>query len=432
MVLDEIVKAQKRGEAKGITSICSAHPWVLKAAMQKGTPRDSESLRVLLIESTCNQVNQFGGYTSMTPKDFVAYVRGIAEENSFPFENVILGGDHLGPNVWQNEPADSAMQKSAVLMKDYVQAGFVKIHLDCSMRLGDDPQGALDVGVSAKRAAQLAKVAEDTFSLSQRERGRSEGAPRYVIGTEVPVPGGAHEHEEGVSVTKAKDARQTIEVTREAFYREGLQSAWERVTGVVVQPGVEFGDDFVLEYQPGKAKELSRFIEDQSMIYEAHSTDYQTRDALRNLVRDHFAILKVGPGLTFAFREAVFALAMMENELFPADERSNIISVLDDVMIHHPEHWKKYYRGNESEQAFKRKYSLSDRVRYYWPNPQIQSALEKLLHHLEQKPTPFSLLNQFTPLQYKRIRRGEIENAPKSILLGYVQEVLSEYQAAQS
>ncbi len=360
----------------------------------------------------------------MTPKDFVTYVRGIAKENNFPFENIILGGDHLGPNVWQNEPADSAMQKSAEMIRDYVLAGFVKIHLDCSMRLNDDPRNALDVEVSAKRAAQLAKVAE-AFRVD------GTPSPRYVIGTEVPIPGGAHEHEDSVSVTKVEDALQTIEVTREAFAREGIGSAWERVIAAVVQPGVEFGDDFVLKYQPEKARKLSHFIESQSMIYEAHSTDYQTREALGNLVRDHFAILKVGPGLTFAFREAVFALAMMENELFPVDERSNIVSVLDDVMILHPENWGKYYRGNEAEQAFKRKYSLSDRVRYYWTAPQIQSALEKLLTHLKQKPIQFSLLSQFAPFQYQRIRRGEIENDPESILLDSIQTVLSEYEAVQ-
>ena len=88
-----------------------------------------------------------------------------------------------------------------------------------------------------------------------------------------------------MSVTRIEDARQTIEVTREAFYREGLQSAWERVIAVVVQPGVEFGDDFVLEYQPQKAKELSRFIESEAIIYEAHSTDYQTRAALKTCGR---------------------------------------------------------------------------------------------------------------------------------------------------
>jgi D-tagatose-1,6-bisphosphate aldolase subunit GatZ/KbaZ len=431
MFLDDVVKAQKCGEAKGITSICSAHPWVLKAVLSSNDFSCSQATEVattpVLIESTCNQVNQFGGYTGMTPADFVCYVRRIAEENNFPFEKIILGGDHLGPNVWQNEPAESAMQKSAVMMKDYVQAGFVKIHLDCSMKLGDDPDAPLDVEISAKRAAQLAKVAE----LSVGTGVVPDQLPRYIIGTEVPVPGGAHEHEETVSVTKVQDVEQTIRVTREAFLREGLAEAWERVIAVVVQPGVEFGDGFVLEYQPEKTRELSRFIESQSMVFEAHSTDYQTRAALKNLVEDHFAILKVGPGLTFAFREAVFVLAMIEDEMFPKDERSNIIRVLDEAMIQHPKYWKKYYRGDEAEQAFMRKYSLSDRVRYYWTEPQLQRALEKLLNNLEQKLIPFSLLSQFAPTQYARMRCGEIEKTPRNILLDKIQTILSDYQAAQ-
>jgi len=415
MYLDEVVRAQKRGEAKGIPSICSAHPWVLKAAMQNNAGN-------LLIEATCNQVNQFGGYTGMTPADFIRYLRGIAEENKFPFQNIILGGDHLGPNVWQNEPAESAMQKSMVMMRDFVRAGFVKIHLDCSMRLGDDPKGALDMAVSAKRAAQLAKVAESSVGPGQ--------LLSYVIGTEVPVPGGAHEHEEGVSVTKVEDARHTIEVTREAFYHEGLQSAWDRVIAVVVQPGVEFGDDFVLEYHPEKAQELSKFIESQALVYEAHSTDYQTRAALGKLVEDHFAILKVGPGLTFAFREAAFALAMMEDELFPKDARSNLVRVLDDVMIQRPEYWGKYYRGSEDERTFKRKYSLSDRLRYYWTDTQVQAALEKLLENLRKKPLPLSLVSQFAPVQYQRIRRNEIPYTAEAIIMDYVQIVLRDYEAA--
>ncbi len=431
MYLDEIVKAQKRGEAKGITTICSAHPWILKAAMQqtlKVSPLRGlrKIFRVLLVESTCNQVNQYGGYTGMTPADFVRYVRGIAEENQFPFENIILGGDHLGPNVWQNESSESAMQKSAVMVKDYVQAGFVKIHLDCSMRLGDDPEGVLDVEVSAKRAAQLAKVAE----LSVGAGLVRAQLPRYIIGTEVPLPGGAHEHKDGASVTSVEDVEQTIQVTREAFYREGLQSAWERVIGVVVQPGVEFGDDFVLEYQPEKTKELSLFVESQPMIYEAHSTDYQTRDALKNLVRDHFAILKVGPGLTFAFREAIYALAMMEDELFPTTVRSNLIRVLDNLMLQKPEYWQKYYHGSEEEQAFKRKYSFSDRIRYYWPDPKVMTALKKLLKNLNEKPIPLSLLSKFAPSQYARICRKEIARTTDAIIFDYIHAVLLDYEAA--
>jgi D-tagatose-1,6-bisphosphate aldolase subunit GatZ/KbaZ len=299
-----------------------------------------------------------------------------------------------------------------VLIHDYVQAGFVKIHLDCSMRLADDPQGALNPEVIAQRAAQLAKVAETAEYHS---------APRYVIGTEVPIPGGATEHEEGVSVTKVEDAHETIDIHRKAFYELGLQSAWERVIAVVVQPGVEFGDDFVLPYQPNAAKELSHFIKSQSMLYEAHSTDYQTRAALRNLVRDHFAILKVGPGLTFAFREAVFALAMIENEMFAKSECSNIIQVLDDVMMKHPEHWQKYYRGDEAEQAFKRKYSLSDRARYYWVRPEIQNAFERLVNNLGKQVLPYSLLSQFV---------GETGLNAEQVMEWKINKVLKDYAAA--
>jgi D-tagatose-1,6-bisphosphate aldolase subunit GatZ/KbaZ len=407
-VFDELIAAQKRGEVKGLTSVCSAHPYVIKQTLKA-----FKTFRVSpLIEATCNQVNQFGGYTGMTPKDFVEYIRGIAFENDFPFEEIVLGGDHLGPNVWQNESAESALDKSKVLIRDYVQAGFVKIHLDCSMRLADDPQGALNPEVIAQRAAQLAKVAETVEYHS---------APRYIIGTEVPIPGGAQGHEEGVRVTKVDDVRETIEIHRKAFYELGLQSACERVIAVVVQPGVEFGDDFVLPYQPEAAQELSRFIESQPMVYEAHSTDYQARAALSNLVRDHFAILKVGPGLTFAFREAVFALAMIENELIKKDLRSNIIQVLDDVMVKHPEHWKKYYRGDEAEQAFKRKYSLSDRVRYYWVRPEVQNAFACLMKNLGENIVPYSLLSQFV---------GETKLNAEQVIELKINKVLQDYAEA--
>jgi D-tagatose-1,6-bisphosphate aldolase subunit GatZ/KbaZ len=377
---------------------------VLKAAMAQKTGS-------LLIESTCNQVNQYGGYTGMTPAKFVEYVRAISEENNFPFYRVILGGDHLGPNVWQDEPAETAMQKAEALVAGYVQAGFLKIHLDCSMRLADDPPGGLDEEVCAARAARLAKVAE-----------RSGGKDlRYVVGTEVPVPGGAHEHEETVSVTKVENVERTLEVTRTAFMSAGLASALERVIAIVVQPGVEFGDDFVLPFNPEAARELSQFIGPASMVFEAHSTDYQTRGALKNLVRGHFAILKVGPALTFAFREAAFALAMIEKELIPAGERSELIETLDAVMLEDPAHWRKYYHGTETEQAFKRKFSLSDRIRYYWAKPEIQAAFERLMKNLGDAALPYPLLSQYV---------GKTDLNAAGVIGWKIGNVLDDYRAA--
>jgi len=420
-LLDEIVLAQKREEARGITSICSAHPWVLKAAMQ----RDG----LLLIESTCNQVNQFGGYTGMTPAAFAAYMHGLAAENSFPSGRVILGGDHLGPNVWQNEPAASAMHKSADMVRAYVQAGYTKIHLDTSMKLGDDdPTRPLDQEQAARRTAWLAKVAEETLAKVPK----SSDELRYIIGTEVPIPGGATTHEDGVRVTTVEDAQRTLETTRTAFLREGLDSAWERVIALVVQPGVEFGDDFVLDYNPEAAHELVRFSETTSLIYEVHSTDYQTRNHLRNLVRDHFAILKVGPALTFAFREAVFALAIMEAELFPPGQCSELLAVLDRAMLRQPDYWQEHYHGTPAEQAFARKYSLSDRARYYWTDSAVQAALAKLLSNLESVTIPQSLLSQYAPLALDQIRMGKLPHRPASVINASIQVVLDDYQYASN
>lgn len=173
--LDLLVAAQKRGAALGIPSICSAHPWVLKTALRGEAP--------VLIESTCNQVNQFGGYTGMTPADFVRFVHGIAAENGFPPEKLILGGDHLGPAPWQAGPTERAMSRAADMVRAYVQAGYTKLHLDASMKLGDDdPTRPLDLELAARRTAWLAKAAEETLVkvLEPSQGGAQSGsdAPR--------------------------------------------------------------------------------------------------------------------------------------------------------------------------------------------------------------------------------------------------------------
>ena len=414
MYLDELIKFQKKGDPRGITSICSAHPVVLSAAMQ--TPIDA-----LLIEATCNQVNQFGGYTNRTPEDFIRFINEIADTNNFPRENLILGGDHLGPSVWQGEEEASAMDKARELIRDYVKAGFKKIHLDCSMSLADDPVGHLDLKTSAQRSASLAKIAEEF----------GDGGLRYVIGTEVPLPGGATEHEDGVSVTRVSDLRQTIECTQDAFRKEGLDSAWERVIAVVVQPGVEYGDDFVIPYDPDKAKGLSKFIESQPLVYEAHSTDYQTREALRSLVNDHFAILKVGPAVTFALREAIFGLAMIESEILPSRDHSKIISVLDQVMIENAVYWKDYYKGSNEEIAQKRKFSLSDRIRYYWSNPLVQLTLEKMVNSLANLTIPPELIQKYLPEICQEVEQSEEGFiSPEQIMQVKIMKVLSDYNQA--
>ena len=416
--LDSVVQAQKAGEARGITSICSAHPYVLEAALQHGLSKNMP----VLIEATCNQVNQFGGYTGMTPERFVRFVGEIAGQAGFPRDQLLLGGDHLGPLVWSNEPANAAMDKAKKLVQDYALAGFGKIHLDCSMPCVDDRN--LSVERIAIRTAELARAAEDAYSNAGLP------LPRYVVGSEVPSAGGAKTGESHLNITSPTDAAKTIESMHKAFKSLGLESAWERVIALVVQPGVEFGDATVHKYDRVAAAPLARFIETiPGIVYEAHSTDYQTSTALRQLVEDHFAILKVGPTLTFAFREGVFALAEME-EALAVDDPSRIREILEETMMKIPDYWIKHYGGSAAQQKFSRSFSFSDRVRYYWSRPEVETALNHLMKNMGDSILPLSLISQYFPKQHDKLRAGLLPNHPRAFLLDKVKDMLTDYTIA--
>jgi D-tagatose-1,6-bisphosphate aldolase subunit GatZ/KbaZ len=416
--LGRILTENRAGKRKGIYSVCSANPLVLEAAFAQAAHDKSP----LLIEATCNQVNQEGGYTGLTPAQFRDYVHAIAKELNFPLHGLILGGDHLGPNPWRSQTAAIAMEKARAMVTAYAEAGFSKIHLDASMACADDPR-VLTSAAIAERAALLCEAAEAATQGSADK-------PLYVIGTEVPTPGGATE-EMHIAVTTTVSLKETLDLHHEAFTRRNLFSAWERVIAVVVQPGVEFNDETVADYIPEKASELSKYIlEKERVVYEAHSTDYQTIESLRRLASDHFGILKVGPELTFAMREAVFALGRIEEEWIDASKRSEIRGVIERAMIENPEYWKPYYRGNEVQIKVARAFSFSDRIRYYWPNSEVSESLGRLIQNLSKSPAPLPLIAQYLPRQAEAIRAGVVKNDPNAIIRHKIQESLARYSSA--
>jgi D-tagatose-1,6-bisphosphate aldolase subunit GatZ/KbaZ len=418
----EIVAAQKRGEARGIAGACTAQGEVLLAAMQQARADDT----VFLAEATCNQVNQYGGYTGLTPRNFADALAGLAQRAGLAQERILLGGDHLGPNPWRKEPTALAMEKASEMVAAYVRAGFRKIHLDASMPCADDQ--TLTPEIVARRAAQLCAAAE--IALDEDSDGLR---PVYVIGTEVPPPGGAKEGDT-LQVTSPTDALQTLGLFQGAFEEYGLGHVWERVIALVVQPGVEFGDSEIQSYDRERAAELARAIEGvPGIVYEAHSTDYQTPAALRALVEDHFAVLKVGPGLTYAYREALFALARIEEEwqARPLDlEPANLIAAALETMRAEPNDWAAYYHGSAEEIEFALKYSLSDRIRYYWLRQPLRGAVERLMQNLSAAPIPLSLLSQYMPEEYSQVRAGLLENHPTALARARVQRVMGAYNAA--
>lgn len=425
--LTQLVKDHKTGNKKGIVSVCSANRFVLEAAMIHAK-RHGE---FALIEATANQVNQFGGYTGMKPNDFAAFARGIARDKGLEPDKLILGGDHLGPLAWADKSEAAAMENAEELVRQYVLAGFTKIHIDTSMKLaGDDPGRKLPDETIAIRGAALCKAAENAYR-ELRQKDKKALAPVYVIGSEVPVPGGIQNTDEPIKVTEISDFQKTVEVFRGYFEKCGLAKAWNRVVAVVVQPGVEFGDVCICEYDRKKARSLTGAIKDYpGLVFEGHSTDYQTRENLRQMVEDGIAILKVGPALTFALREALFALSDIESEIsavVTAIEPSNFKVILENAMLEKPDNWLKHYHGQPHELAFKRKFSFSDRCRYYFPDKNVDAAISKMLKNLVSAGISLALLSQYMPVQYHHVRTGMIQNDPMDLIYDKIINCLDEY-----
>ncbi len=414
-MLQQLAAARRAGRPRGITSVCTAHEAVLRAALRRGRIDGS----TVLIEATCNQVNQFGGYTGLRPADFHALVTRIAAEEGLPAAQLLLGGDHLGPNPWRKLPADEALVHARAMVADYVRAGFTKIHLDASMGCAGEP-AALGDEATAARAASLALVAEQTA----RDAGLPP--PVYVIGTEVPVPGGADHVLSTVTPTSRAAGRETIAVHRAVFRAEGLEAAFDRVIAVVVQPGVEFGNENVVVYDPPAADLIGLLNEEPQFVFEAHSTDYQPAEALAALVRDGFPILKVGPGVTFALREALYGLDLIAGELVEGYAPRSLRDAMEAVMLASPGNWLGHYHGSPSELRQQRHYSYSDRIRYYWNQQAAVAAVERLYAALDGRAIPATLISQFLPT-LSEVATGL---SPRDLVLAAVDRVLGVYAEA--
>ncbi len=424
--MQEMMEKRRQGIKCGIPSYCTANELALEIALRRAKMLNQP----VLIEATANQVNQYGGYTGMLPKDFYKLVLDMAAEIDLPEQMVILAGDHLGPLTWQNLPEAEAMEKSIELVYQYTRAGFTKIHLDTSMKVADDAEGLLSTEVIARRGATLYKAAIKGYEELKAEKPEAI-RPVFVVGSEVPIPGGAQEAEDSLAVTSVEAFKDTVATYKRVWEEEGVGEGMNDVIAVVVQPGVEFGDDQVFLYDSAAAAELCAALKEfPEVCFEGHSTDYQSPACLKAMVEDGIAILKVGPALTYGLREALFSMSLMENELVPAEERSNFIDVLEKVMLENPGNWQKHYHGDEKQLHLARKYSFSDRARYYIGQPEVLEAMNKLFTNLNTYKIPLNMLHQYMPLTYAKVRDGELPLEAKELAMDGVTNFMLDYEYA--
>lgn len=424
--LQQMMERRRKGEICGIPSYCSANELVLEQALKRAKALNTPTL----IEATANQVNQFGGYTGMVPKDFYDMVHHLAKKIGVEENMIILAGDHLGPLTWQNLPEKEAMENSIELVYQYARAGFTKIHLDTSMKVADDSEGLLSTETIARRGAILYQAAMKGYEELKAEKPEAM-RPVFIIGSEVPIPGGAQEEEDSLAVTSPAAFKDTVATYQRVFEQEGIAQGMDDVIAVVVQPGVEFGDEQVFLYDHEAAVDLCAALKEYPQVcFEGHSSDYQSPECLKKMVEDGIAILKVGPALTYGLREALFALSFMEKELVPEDRQAHFMETLEKVMLENPSNWQKHYHGDEKQLALARKYSFSDRARYYIGLPEVVASMNKLFDNLREYRIPMNMLHQYMPVSYQKVRDGIISLDPRELALDGIQIFMSDYEYA--
>jgi len=421
--LKGIFDLNRAGEQQGVYSVCCAHPLVIRAALELARDRG----QVAVIESTCNQVNQDGGYTGLTPEMFAEQVRTVAREVGLADDDLVLGGDHLGPQPWRSLPADAAMAKAVTMIEAYARAGYGKLHLDCSMACADDPEALSDT-IIAERAARLAAAAE--AAIADGPSLPVPALPVYVVGTEVPAPGGMGEGH-AIVPTAPASARETWHAHQRVFEQAGLSEALARVVAIVVQPGLDFGNEAVVRFAPEEADDLADAVFDlDGAVYEAHSTDYQDPESYVALVDMHFAILKVGPAATFALREAIYALESIARELPGWHEAFSVRQAMEAAMLRDPKHWVSHYAGDDGHRAYLRHFSYSDRLRYYWTDPAVAEAVDGLFGVLQRQPIPLPLISQYLPQHVRAVASGEVAATPVGLCSATVRLALAPYADA--
>ncbi|MBG20402.1 MAG: hypothetical protein CML31_10665, partial [Rhizobiales bacterium] len=161
-----------------------------------------------------------------------------------------------------------------------------------------------------------------------------------------------------------------------------------------------------------------------------HSTDYQPTEALSALVQGGFCILKVGPGLTFALREALYGLDQIAGILVPAYEGDALMRTMETTMLAAPKNWAGYYPGSDAEKYVQRHFSYSDRIRYYWNLPDARGAVAALFDALGERELPETLVSQYLARVYDDVSAGTLTPTARNLAIASVRKALEPYSIA--
>ena len=306
----------------------------------------------ILIETTSNQINQYGGYTNLRPKQFLKKINIIAKDLKYK-KKIIFGADHLGPLPWKDFEKNKAIKKGKKLFREVVKAGYKKIHIDTGMKLKND------------KFLTKQKIFNRCKSIFDTMNSKSIKNIFFVFGTEVPTAGGENKYD--LKNTNINSIKNDI-----AYYKKLRKNF-----SLVIEPGLGFTNQKIHKLKMTSCLQKKKISHKKDFTYEAHSCDYQDLSSLKKLLKNNFKFLKVGPELTFNYMNAILKMERIE-KLYLKSKLSKIKKIFSREMDINKTFWKNYYFGNKKKIEYLKFNSYLDRSRYYWNKKKVISSLKIL------------------------------------------------------
>ena len=348
MKIDKIIKN------KALPSFCTSNIEVIKSILFfchiKKLP--------CLIECTSNQVNQHGGYTNKTPKMFIKEILSISKKIKFNSKKLFLGGDHLGPLPWKKKSKTVAIKNSISLINDYLDQKFCKIHIDTSIKCKNDKYINSDI------------IFERTNEILNNDNIKKKIKDKFiVVGTEVPLAGSGDN--ENIIKTSKKQIETEVLKFKKILKKQNLKN---NIFGLVIEPGMKYTHSSVIKPNFTNFTNKKNISKKNNFVYEAHSTDYQSKKTLKQLVKNNFKFLKVGPELTYSYSRSLFFMENIEKNNFKL-KNSNIKKIIFSAMLKNRKYWEGYYEKKTTELFLN---SKLDRMRYYFDTKPVVNSIKTL------------------------------------------------------
>ena len=398
MIVNKFIK-------KGLPSFCTSNFDVLKIIIKFSKIHQLP----VLIESTSNQVNQFGGYTGLTPATFKKKIEYIRKKEKLNKNYLLLGGDHLGPLPWKNLTEDRAMKNAGILIKKYVEAGFDKIHIDTAILC------------SGQKSLTRSKIISRCDALIKKINSNNLVNKILVVGTEVPFAGGG-DHVK-TSITKLENIKKEYQMYRMIF--KTFKSLYRKTFGLVIDPGISYGNENITKSKFKNFNIKTKFSKKNNFVFEAHSSDYQSLKDLKKLNNLNFKFIKVGPELTFYYLKAALYMEKIESKLF--HKKSNLKKIISIRMNKNQKYWKDYYKKRSEFFKFN---SYLDRVRYYWSDKKVNNAKKMLFKNIDTiDVSKFIKINRLSQKDIYIKKKLNLSNADY-LVYHYLKKSLEKYYLA--